>query len=115
MGEPTKSRARRPTSVELRVRVVAAMEKFIAGSKREEWVAAFSSNQFHLVIDDEYQVSIAKRAAPTTALLLFTVPLGLLGLDPWAVELGRGVKDAALDIAAQSVVRKLERGKWWVP
>lgn len=54
-------------------------------------------------------------AAPTAALFLFSVPLGALRLDPWAVELGGGVKDAALDIAAQSVMRKLERSKWWVP
>ena len=46
---------------------------------------------------------------------LFSVPLGLLDIDPWAVELGGGVKDAALDGAAHAVVRAFERPKWWVP
>jgi hypothetical protein len=115
MGEITKAKARRPTSFELRARAVAAIEKFIAGSKREEWVAAFSSHQFRLLIDDEFRVFIAELAAPTAALFIFSAPLRELGLDPWAVELGRGVKDAALDIAAQLVLRTLERSKWWVP
>ena len=69
-------KARRPTSVELRARVVAAIDEFIAGSNRREWVAAFSSDQFHLVIDDEHEVSIAEMAAPTAALYLFSIPLG---------------------------------------
>jgi hypothetical protein len=115
MGEVTKAKARRPTSFELRARVVAAIEKFIAGSEREEWHAAFSSYQFRLLIDDEFRVFIAEIAAPTAALFLFSAPLRELGLDPWAVELGGGVKDAALDIAAQSVLGKFERSKWWVP
>jgi hypothetical protein len=98
--------------VELRSRVVAAVEKFIAESEREQWLAAFSSNQFHLVIDDEYRVAISQRAAPAIGLYLFSVPLRALKLDPWAVELGGGVKDAMLDDIAESVVRKSER---WVP
>jgi hypothetical protein len=110
----TNVKARRPTSFELRARVVAAIEEFIAGSEPRERVAAFSSNQCHLMIDDEYRVLIARRAASTTASFLFSVPLGLLGVDPWALELGEGVKDAALDAAAQSVIRVFERPKWWV-
>jgi len=107
-------KARRPTSVELRARVAAAINEFIAGSDRQKWAAAFSSDQFHLVIDDEHKVTIAEMAVPTTALYLFSIPLGLLPLDPWAVELGGGVKDAALDVAAQSVVQAFKRPKWWV-
>jgi hypothetical protein len=107
-------KARRPTSVELRARVVAAIDEFIAGSNRREWVAAFSSDQFHLVIDDEHEVSIAEMATPTAALYLFSIPLGLLPVDPWAVELGGGVKAAALDAAAQSVIQAFKRPKWWV-
>jgi hypothetical protein len=72
MGEVTKAKARRPTSFELRARVVAAIEKFIAGSEREEWHAAFSSYQFRLLIDDEFRVFIAEIAAPTAALFLFS-------------------------------------------
>jgi hypothetical protein len=97
-----------------RARVVAAIEEFIAGSKREEGLAAFSCDQFHLLIDDEYRVLIAEMVLPAAALFLFSVPLGVLGLDPWAVELGGGVKHAALDIAAESLLRKFERSKWWV-
>jgi hypothetical protein len=115
MGEVTKAKARRPTSFELRSRVVAAIEKFITEDECEEWHAAFSSHQFRLLIDDQFRVFIAELAAPTAALFIFSAPLRELGLDPWAVELGQGVKDAALDIAAESVVRKLERSKFWVP
>jgi len=109
------AKARRPSSPELRTRVVAAINEVIARSTRDEWSAAFSSTTFHLVIDEEYHVSIAERAASTNALYLLSVPLGLLELDPWAVELGGGVKDAALEVAAQAVVRAVERPKWWVP
>jgi hypothetical protein len=115
MGEVTKAKARRPTSFDLRARVVAAIEKFITEIEREEWDAAFSSHQFRLLIDDEFRVFIAELAAPTAALFIFSAPLRELGLDPWAVELGGEVKHAALDIAAQLVLRKLERSKWWVP
>jgi hypothetical protein len=115
MVERAKAKSRRPTSFELRKRVVAAINEFIAGCERREWVTSFSSTQFHVAIDDEYRVSIGMRASPTSASFLFSVPLGLLGLDPWAVELGGGVRDAALDIAAQSVLQKFERSKWWVP
>jgi len=115
MGEVTRPKARRPTSFELRARVVAAIEKFITESEREEWHAAFSSYQFRLLVDDEFRVFIAEIAAPTDALYLFSDPLRELGLDPWAVELGGGVKDAAFEIASDRVVRTLERSKWWVP
>ena len=115
MVELTKAKARRPTSFELRARVVAAIEKFITESEREEWLVAFWSYQFRLLIDNEFRVFIAEIAAPTAALFSFSAPLRELGLDPWAIELGGGVKDAALDIAAQLVVRTLERSKWWVP
>jgi len=115
MGEITKAKARRPTSFELRARGVAAIEKFITESERAEWLAALSSHQFRLLIDDQFRVFIAELAAPTAALFLFSDPLRDLGLDPWAVDLGGGVRHAAVDIAAESVVRKLERSKWWVP
>jgi hypothetical protein len=110
-----KAKARKPTSVELRGRVVGTINEFIARSERRVWLAAFASDQFHLVVDDEYRISILKRAAGASALFLFSVPLQLLGLDPWAIELGGGVKDAALDLAAQAVVRAIERPNWWVP
>ena len=85
---------------------MAAINAFIAAHARDEWRGAFASTRFNLVIDDEYRVAIGERAASTNALFLFSVPLGLLELDPWAVELGGGVKDAALEVAAQAVVRR---------
>jgi hypothetical protein len=99
----------------MRARVIAAIDAFMARSERREWLAAFSSNQFQLLVDEEYRVSIGQRVAPATAPFLFAMPLGLLGLDHWAMELGGGVKDAALDEVAQTVVRALERPTWWVP
>lgn len=115
MVELVQSRARRLSSPELRTRVIAAINQFIAASERERWRVAFTSTTFHLAIDDEYRVSIWERSASSNALFLFSVPLGLLDIDPWAVELGGGVKDAALDGAAHAVVRAFERPKWWVP
>jgi hypothetical protein len=115
MAEATKARPRRPTLIEIRARVVAAIERFIAENAREAWHAAFASDRFRLLVDDDYAVIIAEMAAPTASLFLFSLALVELGLDPWAVELGGGVKNAALEIAADSVMRKLERSKWWVP
>ena len=104
-----------PTRAELRERIVAAIETFIAERRRDEWMSGFSSHEYRLLIDAEYKVWIAKAAAPSTTLYVFSDPLESLRIDPWAVGLRGGVKEAALDSAAESVVRKLERGKWWVP
>jgi len=112
MSELTRARALQPASHVLRARVVAAIGKFIAKSEPREWLRAFSSNQLRLVIDDEYRVSIAGGNAIATG--SFSVPLGALDLDCWAIELGGGVKDAALENVAQAVVRAFERPKWWV-
>ena len=109
MGEITKAKISRPTPTELHARVVAAIEKFIAMSKGQEWHAAFSSEQYQLLMDDRYQLFISQIATSTADMFLFAVPLAELRLDPWSVELGGGVKEAALDMAAESVVRKLER------
>jgi hypothetical protein len=75
MGEIAKTKARRPTSFELRARVVGAINEFIARSERQEWLAAFASDQFHLLIDDEYRVLIAEMAAIGSA--VFYIPLDL--------------------------------------
>jgi hypothetical protein len=115
MAEVAKPTARRPTATELRSRIVAAIGEFIARNDRRDWLGAFSSDQFHLVIDDEYGVSITRRVPAATALLRLSLPLASLGLDPWAVELGGGVRDAALDVLAQAVVRAVDRPGWWVP
>jgi hypothetical protein len=47
----------------------------IARSERQEWLAAFASDQFHLLIDDEYRVLIAEMAAIGSA--VFYIPLDL--------------------------------------
>jgi hypothetical protein len=112
MSELTKARAGQPASHVLRSRVIAAIEEFIKSSERREWLQAFASNQLRLAIDDEYRVSIARGDAIERG--LFSIPLGALDLDCWAIELGGGVKDAALDNVAQSVVRAFARPKWWV-
>ena len=60
-------------------------------------------------------MSVAQIASPIAGPFLFSDPLAELGLDAWAVELGGGVKDAALDMAAESALRKMARAIWWVP
>ena len=115
MTDVAKAKARRPAGFALRTRVIAAINDFIAGKDRQDWIAAFASDQFHLLIDQDYQVSIEKRAASTTALFRLAIPLDRLELDPWAIDLGGSVRDTALDEVAQTVVRAVERPEWWVP
>jgi hypothetical protein len=107
MAEPTNAKFPRPTVIELRTRVVAAIETFIIERTSDEWLVALSSNEYRLLVDDGYRVSIKKIAAPAAAMYLSSDALREIGLDPWVVELGGRVKDAALDLAAESVVRKL--------
>jgi hypothetical protein len=92
MAEITKAKVSRPTAAELHERVVAAIEKFIAMSKGQEWHAALSSEQYQLLIDDRYRVLITQTGTGTADLFMFAVPLAELRLDPWSVELGGGVK-----------------------
>ena len=115
MAEATEVQAHRPTGIEMRMRIVAAVEQFMSERSHDEWRAAFSSHKFHLRIDDGYRVSVAQIASPMAGPFLFSDPLAELGLDAWAVELGGGVKDAALDMAAESALRKMARARWWVP
>ena len=112
MSELTKARAGKPASQVLRSLVIVAIEAFIRGSERREWLQAFASNQLRLAIDEEYRVSIARGEAIERG--SFSIPLGALDLDCWAIELGGGVRDAALDNVAQLVVRAFARPKWWV-
>jgi len=115
MSDIAKAQARRPASSVLRRRVIAAVSDFIAGTDRHDLIAAFSSDQFHLLIDQDHQVSIARRAASTTALYRLAMPLNRLELDTWAVDLGGSVRESALDEMAQTIVRSLDRPGWWVP
>jgi hypothetical protein len=75
MVELINAKARRPTSFELHKRVVGVINEFIARSERQEWLAAFASDQFHLLIDDEYRVLIVEMAAIGSA--VFYIPLDL--------------------------------------
>jgi len=112
MDEHNHRKADRPWRYELRARVEAALEKLIAESNRWHWGSAFSSSRLHLVIDEQYQASIReKEAIPPGS---FSLPLGALGLDPSAVELGDGPKRAALEHAVQTAMAKFERPEWWV-
>jgi hypothetical protein len=115
MQEVVRPKARRPAAVEFRIRIVTAIDEFLVSGNRRDWLIAQASDQFHLVIDEAYEVSIVRRAPVTGAAVLYFVPLAALGLDPWAIELGGGVKDVALDVAAQAVVRAVHRPEWWVP
>lgn len=115
MADSAKAKSRRPAGFTVRTRVIAAITEFIAGRERRDWIAAFASDQFHLLIDDDYQVSIGRRTGSATALHPFSFPLDRLELDAWAVDLGGSVRDAALDQVAQAIVRTVERPDWWVP
>ncbi len=115
MMETIKAGTRRPTNVELRMRVSAAISDFLAASGSREGFASLSSSQVHLVVDDEYRAVIVKSLAAGSAPSRYAVPLGHLGLDPAAIELGGGVRDAVIDAAALAIVHALERPEWWVP
>ena len=112
MERDAAPRARPPWGYELRVRIAAALEKFIGECDRQQLISAFSSNRLHLVIDEYYQVYIAEREAipPGSVSAL----LGELKLDTSAIELGGGAKHAALENATEAALAKFGRPKWWV-
>src|SRR5579872_2862923 len=113
MANIATPKVRRPSAIELRNRVVAALDGLFARYNRQDWRAVLSSEELHLVIDDEYRAWVT--TPPAAVAPLFSLPLASLGLDPWAVELGGGVKDAAFDVLAQAVARAVDRPGWWVP
>ena len=115
MSELVKSKVGWPAAVELRIRVAAAINEFLGTNDRRDWVTALASDQFHLIIDEAYEVSIVRRAPTAAPPALYFVPLAALALDPWAIELGGGVKDVAIEVVAQSVVRAVHRPDWWIP
>jgi hypothetical protein len=105
-------RAKRPWGYELRARIAVALEKLITQCDRQQLIFAFSSNRFHLVIDEHYQVYVARsEAIPPGS---FSALLGDLELDTSAIELGGGAKRAALENAAQTALAKFGRPEWWV-
>jgi hypothetical protein len=106
-------RAKRPWGYELRSRIGAALENLITECNRKQLIFAFSSSdRFHLVIDDHYQVYIAQKdAIPPGS---FSAPLADLELDISAIALGGGAKRAALENAAQAALAKFGRPEWWV-
>jgi hypothetical protein len=106
-------RAKPPWGYELRSRIAAALEKFVAECDRQQLISAFSSsNQLHLVIDEQYQVYIVQREA--IPLGSISAPLRELELDTSAIELGGGAKRAALENATEAALAKFGRPKWWV-
>ena len=105
-------RAKRPWGYELRSRIAGALEKLITKCDRQQLIFAFSSNRFHLVIDEHYQVYIARREAIPPG--SFSAPLAELELDTSAIELGGGAMRAALENAAQTALAKFGRPEWWV-
>src|SRR5438874_2040286 len=112
MDEQDNPKTDRPWRYELRARVGAALEKFMAESDRAQWASAFTSNRLHLVIYEHYRASIRETAM--IPLGSFSLPLRALGLDPSAVELGGGSKRAALENAVETAMAKFERPDWWV-
>jgi hypothetical protein len=113
MEEEATRMAKRPWGYELRSRIAAALEKLIAVCDRQQLLYAFSSpNRLHLVIDEHYQVYIAKREAIPPGSI--SAPLGELELDTAAVELGGGAKRAALENATEAALAKFGRPEWWV-
>lgn len=113
MEEDDTPKAKRPWGYELRSRIVATLERLTAECNHKQLNFAFSSsNRFHLVIDEHYQVYIEQREAIPPG--SFSAPLAELELDIPAIELGGGAKRAALENAAQIALAKFGRPEWWV-
>ena len=99
----------------LRSRVVEALNGFIAARDREDWMDALSAHEFRLLIDEDYNVSVAKLEDPAATRYVYADALGNLRLDPWAMGLGGMLKEVALEDVADAVARALDRPEWWVP
>ena len=91
----------RPSDYELSSRVASTIDGFIDG----DGVSEFESNRLHVVIDDEYRVSISEARFVKNALV--SVPLNDLMLALGAVREGGPVRHVAVDMAAMSVIARL--------
>jgi hypothetical protein len=98
-----KGKAQRPSKYELESRVATTIDGFIDSVGLGE----FASNRLHLVIDEEYRVSINEPRSVEKALV--SMPLSELGLPAGAVQEGGAVRHMAVDMAAMSVVERLPR------
>jgi hypothetical protein len=86
---------------ELFSRVASTIDGFI----QQHGLSEFASNRLHVVINEEYRVSISARARVKNALV--SVPLSDLKLNGAAVREGGPLRRAAVDRAAQSVIARL--------
>lgn len=92
---------KRPSDYELSSRVASAIDSFI----ETHGVSEFASNRLHVVIDEEYRVSIS--AATFVKSALVSVPLSDLNLELVAVREGGDMRHMAVDMAAMSVTARL--------
>lgn len=106
MADFITSKSKPPTYYELRGLVASAIDDFIDGSQRWERLFAFSSELLHLIIDENYRVSIGKPDSAKGARI--SLPLASLKLDPWAVGVGGSARGATVDIAAALVMRTFD-------
>jgi hypothetical protein len=100
-GEDAESKPKRPSDYELHSRVAATIDSFIEA----DGVSEFASDRLHVVINQEYHVSISAASYVRNALV--SVPLNELKLELVAVQQGGGMRHIAVDMAARSVVARL--------
>jgi uncharacterized membrane protein YhaH (DUF805 family) len=96
----------RPSNRILASWVADTIDNFITS----DGVSEFSSNRFHLVIDEEYRMLISEPRLAENALV--SVPLNALNLTLDAVREGGSVRHVAVDRAANSLI---ERYNYLIP
>jgi hypothetical protein len=97
-------RLKRPPDYFLRSKVVQTIDKFINAHGLAEFT--LTSYGFHVVIDEEYRVSIGSIMFNKMGEHVFA-PLRELNLALEAVQEGGAVRQKAIDMAAQSAIERL--------
>lgn len=73
-----------------------------------EGTEEFQSDRLHVVVHDEYQVSISVNPPRLAEIVQVAVPLNELELALETVNTGGPMRQMAVDMAAQRVVRLLD-------
>jgi hypothetical protein len=101
-SEVAEARSNRPSNRELTSRVASTIDAFI----QQEGGAEFTSDRLHVVINQEFQVSISNGSRVTNALV--SVPLRDLNLAVNSILDSPSMRHMAVDMAALYVVQRLD-------